>query len=189
MKEIIFMVEEASMKEALTLILPDLIPESIQARIIKHQGKSDLEASIPRKLRAWANPNARFIVLRDNDGGDCRALKAKLKGICEDQGQREALIRIVCQELESWFLGDLKAVELSGLSADRNISAKVGKEKFRDPDALGNAKQELVQLAPRYRPLSGSRAIARHMDQTRNRSNSFNIFLSGVRTVITQLEG
>ena len=37
---------------------------------VPHEGKQDLEKSIPRKLRAWREPSAHFIVVRDNDGGE-----------------------------------------------------------------------------------------------------------------------
>jgi hypothetical protein len=54
--------------------LPHLFPH-LNFLCVPHEGKQDLEKSIPRELRAWREPAVRFCVLRDNDGSDCEALK------------------------------------------------------------------------------------------------------------------
>jgi hypothetical protein len=51
MKQIVFLLEEKSMKEVLSHVLPQLLPPDISFLLIAHEGKSDLEASIPRKFR------------------------------------------------------------------------------------------------------------------------------------------
>lgn len=100
------------MQEVLDVVLPKLLPVGWDFKVIPHQGVTDLERSLPRKLRAWRNPHARFIVLRDNDRGDCMARKTKLTNICQQAGREgQFKVRIVCQELEAWFLGDLPALE------------------------------------------------------------------------------
>lgn len=49
---------------------------------IEHQGKSDLESSVARKIIHWRSPlPPRFIIVRDNDGSDCRQLKERLRGL------------------------------------------------------------------------------------------------------------
>ena len=90
------------------------------------------------------------------------------------------VVRIACRELESFYLGDLTAVE-RGLKVS-GLSRKQQSKKFRQPDSTQNPKRELRQLtANRYQPIAGSRAIAPHMDLTGvNRSCSFNVLLSGV---------
>jgi hypothetical protein len=94
-----------------------------------------------------------------------------------------SLIRIVCTELESWFLGDLDAIE-KGYHI--NLSAHKTKALFRNPDAISNAKQELKKLVSIYQPIRGSNAIAQFMDITKNNSHSFNIFVSGVKKLIQE---
>ena len=74
--------EKPSMKATLEHLLPRLGISLVTVTIIAHQGKSDLEKSIPRKLRGWQDPAARFLILRDNDRGDCRARKAHLGSWC-----------------------------------------------------------------------------------------------------------
>jgi hypothetical protein len=76
MNKIVFLVEESSLKEFLDSYLPRFLPD-LDFLCVKHEGKQDLEKSIPRKLRAWQQ-QAQFVVVRDNDGADCKVLKARL---------------------------------------------------------------------------------------------------------------
>ena len=162
-------------------ILPCLVPEGTQIRVIAFDGKTDLENQLARKLRNWQDPSARFVVLRDQDSGNCLEVKERLKELCRSAGKPEALVRIACHELESWYLGDLEAVGM-GLSIP-GISRSGDKAKYREPDRLNNASQELKTLTRgAYQKISGSRRIAPHLDLAgRNRSTSFNVFCSGIR--------
>jgi hypothetical protein len=86
--------------------------------------------------------------------------------------------------LEAWFLGDLAAVEkafkIKGLAKQQN------KQKYRDPDKLANAAQELQKRVKNYRKLGGARAIAPHLDLTNNRSHSFQVFIIGIQKLAQQ---
>ena len=62
---LVFLLEEASMKEVLDIILPRILPSAVTFRTIPHSGKSDLEASIPHKLKAWRQPDVKFVIVRD----------------------------------------------------------------------------------------------------------------------------
>ena len=120
--------------------LPKILPEDVTARYIVFHGKQDLEKQLVRRLRFWRIPNTQFVVMRDQDSADCKVVKAKLVELCIQAGRPDALIRVACHELESFYLGDLAAVEaglqLTGL-ARRQLSSK-----FRDPDHLTNPAQE-----------------------------------------------
>ena len=96
MSRIVFLLEEYSMKVFLDGLLPRLFPD-LRFLCVPHQGKDDLEKSIPRKLRGWREPGVRFVIVRDNDRGDCLALKDRLRGLCSDRSERDWLIRIPCQ--------------------------------------------------------------------------------------------
>ena len=98
------------MKAFLEGFLPRILPPEQSFRLIPHEGKSDLEKSLPRKLRTWREPGARFIVVRDQDRADCVQVKAGLRALCDGTG-RDVLIRIACRELEAWYLADLSAVD------------------------------------------------------------------------------
>ena len=68
MSRIVFLLEEDSMKVLLEGLLPRLFP-GLSFLCLSHEGKQDLEKSIPRKLKAWREPGVRFVVVRDQDGG------------------------------------------------------------------------------------------------------------------------
>ena len=145
MRELVFFLEEQAAKEMLDGLLPKLLDESsISFRCIFFEGKQDLEKQLGRRLRNWRNPETSFVVLRDQDSGDCAAVKQRLIDICRKAKKPDTLVSIVCRELESWYLGDLKAVE-TGLQCT-GLSGQQQKSKFRSPDRLSNAKQELKKL-------------------------------------------
>ena len=73
------------MADLLEHLLPRLFPE-IQFQCIPHEGKRDLAKSVPRKLRAWREPGVRFVVMRDQNGADCRQVKAQLVELCKERG-------------------------------------------------------------------------------------------------------
>lgn len=110
--DIVFLLEESSIKNVLEELLPKLIPPEISYICISHQGKQDLAKSIPIKLKAFnkSSPNTKFIIVHDQDSHDCQKLKKDLREICQNASDAQVLIRIICHELESWFLGDLAAV-------------------------------------------------------------------------------
>ena len=184
MLQLVFMVEEPSMEETLKSILPKIIPEeSYNPIIIPHSGKNDLKKSIPRKLKAWKdneNIKYKFIILMDQDRAECKEIKNKLKILCVANNRPDCIIRIVCRELESWFLGDLIAIQNA-----LNISIpSQKKKKFRDPDKLGNPSEEIQKLCQyKYRKLDNARKISRNLSINENSSHSFNVFVSTVRNI------
>ena len=190
MARIEILVEEPSMAEFLRIILPDYLPEEwvIDKNIFirKHQGKSDLKKSIPVKLKAfshWHEPIG-FIIMQDQDSNDCRLLKQEIKDLCEQYTNIPILIRIVCRELESWYLGDMNAIQ----KAYPSFKAKTyqSKAKFRNPD-LCNAKDELKKILPSYQETSAARNIAPHISIKTNRSESFHQFVNGLELFIRHM--
>jgi hypothetical protein len=177
MSRLVFLVEERSMKVLLDGLLPRFFPE-LQFQCVPHDGKKDLERSVPRKLRAWREPGARFVVIRDNDGGDCRALKASLRELCESNHRSDTLIRIPCQEMEAWYFGDPDA--LAAAYADESLGTIARRARFRDPDAIVKPSDALSRLVPGFQKVSGARRIAPHMSRERNRSRSFQVMMDGL---------
>jgi hypothetical protein len=182
---LIFLLEEPSMKIVLETILPKLIPEHISYICIPHQGKQDLCKSIPKKIKAFNfNPDTKFIIVHDQDSHDCKKLKSELLEICQNAGNKNILIRIICHELESWFLGDLVAVEKAYRLKPESLSQQQNKTKFRNPDQLNSAKEELRKLVPEYYPGTHSKAIAPYLSLTENKSRSFQVFLDGINKIL-----
>ena len=174
------------MKEFLNGFLPKVLSEDWQWQCIAHQGKSDLEESIPRKLRGWNEPDVTFIVIRDQDSGDCKEIKKHLKQLCKKGRKAETIVRIACRELESWFLGNLQAV---GKAFENERLFKFqNKEKYRDPDRLHNPSGELKRLIPSYQKLSGARAMGLQLDLEGNYSKSFNVFVRTIQNCVEQAD-
>ena len=183
MKTLVFLLEEPSAMAMLEGVLPKVLPPDITARYIVFAGKQDLEKQLPGKLRGWRLPDSTFVVMRDQDSGDCMVIKKNLQNICWQAGHPETLIRIACRELESFYLGDLNAVE-KGLGV-RGLAKKQDGKNFRRPDSLPNASQELKRITgQKYQKLSGSRAIGPHMSITTNRSTSFNALINGILRIV-----
>ena len=114
MNHLVFFLEERSAREMLKNLLPRILPDlpdSVGVCYVVFEGKQDLENQLPRKLRGWRVPDTRFVVMRDKDQADCLTVKCRLVSICRDAGKPDVLVRILCHELESWYLGDLNAVE------------------------------------------------------------------------------
>jgi Domain of unknown function (DUF4276) len=187
--DLIFLLEEPSIKNVLEHLLPQILPIDTSYTCIAHQGKQDLAKSIPKKLKAFkkSNPTVKFVIVHDQDSNDCKQLKAELLKICQDTGNSEVLIRIICHELESWFLGDLAAVEMAYNLKFQSIRKKQNQKKFRNPDQLNSAKQELKKLVDEYYAGTHSKKIAPHLSLTENTSCSFHIFLDGVQKLIAQM--
>jgi hypothetical protein len=96
MKELVFLLEEPSAKAMIEGILPNIILEAnINVRYIVFEGKQDLEKQITRKLQGYNNPNAIFIILRDQDSGDCKVIKTKLQQKCQEANKFPTIVRIV----------------------------------------------------------------------------------------------
>lgn len=168
MTEVVFLLEEKSMQVFLDGLLPRLFP-GMFFRCIPHEGKQDLEKSIPRKLRAWGVP-ARFVVVRDNDGADCIALKRRLLERCRRGRRDDTIVRIACQELEAWYFGDVEALaEVYGAK----IVPKISRARQRKPDDIGNPARELERIAPGFQKVGGARRMARVISPARSRSPSF----------------
>jgi len=177
--DLVFMLEEPSMKAFLDSLLPRVLPSSTTFTLIAHEGKSDLESSLPRKLKAWRKPDAKFVVVRDQDAADCKVVKARLLEIAEATGHVGTVVRIACRELEAWILGDLEAVATA--FGKPQVAFLASKEKYRNPDRLGSPSDELRKLLGSYTKIAGARTAGAHIDVDRNCSRSFQVFVAAVR--------
>ncbi len=186
MKHLIFFLEEPSAKAMLEGILPKILTSDISVKYIIFSGKQDLDKNIGRRLRLWRLPDSLFIIIRDQDSGDCFDIKSGLMGKVINSGKQDfTLVRIACKELESFYLGDLEAVG-KGLSIE-NLTKNQLKEKFRNPYVLVNASEELKKLTKyKYQKIAGSRDIGPCLKvDGSNRSKSFNVLVDGIKKITT----
>lgn len=171
---IVIFTEEESMNAALEELLSRNFPErrkGIDWFLIDFNGKSDLERKFPRRMKIWNYGEPLFVILRDNDGSNCLALKKRLHDLAVPIA-KPFKIRVVCQELESWFLGDSQAVN----KAYPRCRFSNGTAKYRNPDAMNNASQKLGELTGDFSKVGRASMIAAHLDPARNVSRSFMVF-------------
>jgi hypothetical protein len=198
LERLIALVEEESAEAALNLIMPRLLPQS-DVQIIRFQGKQDLLQNLLARLRglkSWLPDNWLLLVLVDRDRNDCKNLKQQLETIAKQAGlvsksavrrgsRFQVVNRIVIEELESWFFGDWEAVHFAYPKVPSTIPAK---QKFRDPDAVvGGTWEALERIFRRagyfesgLRKIELARSVAPHMEPTRNKSRSFQVFLEAI---------
>ena len=185
MSELVFFLEESSAEALLSTLLPRLVP-AVRYRCVVFEGKQDLEKQIVRRMRGYLVPGARFVVLRDQDASDCKTVKATLKQKCQEACHPEAVIRIACHELESWYLADLSAVE-KGLGKS-GLQQLQNKRSYRSPDGTVSPSNMLKRIASGYQKIGGSRAIGPHLDLDNNRSRSFAHFIATIRQLAGELQ-
>lgn len=181
-KELVFLLEERSAKVMLEALLPRILDERIDFRLIAFEGKQDLEKRITMRIKGYMNDEARFLVMRDQDSDpNCIALKARLADKCNASGRGAvSLVRIACRELETFYLADLKAVEKA--LGVKGLATKQQGVKFRSPDYLVSPSHELKVLTKqKYEKISGSREIGRYLDVDNHRSDSFRNLVQGIR--------
>lgn len=186
MKTLACFLEEPSAAVFLRGILPSLLPDGVEPRFIKFQGKQDMEKNLLKKLRGWNQPDTLFLIMRDQDTEDCKAVKNRLTQICADSVKTETLVRIACRELESFYLGDLDAV---GRAFDLpKLMQQQDKQKYRNPDRLENPARELRNLTGgQYQKIQGSRKIAPLLKYRDNHSTSFRALLNGIETLVQKV--
>ncbi|MEM1194246.1 MAG: hypothetical protein AAGH42_12750, partial [Pseudomonadota bacterium] len=166
--------------------------EDVALKIIPHDGVSDLKKSLPRKLRGWANDKARFLVIRDNDRGNCKERKLELEKICEEFGKNKIVkIRIVCQELEAWYIGDLHAIYSAGF-AKKAVLKKQNRGKYSDPDQIERPIEALngitiESIDVKTQKLMFSESVAPNMNVEGNLSISFQQTVLAMKSLLNEL--
>jgi len=129
------------------------------------------------------------VITRDQDRGDCKAIKQHLIKLVGNRFNAPVLYRIVCRELECWFLGDLSAIE-EAFPGSRATSYS-NKKRYRNVDKVMNADQILLNMIPQYRgrqylpKLETADSIAHHLTIDGNCSKSFNHFISGIKKLLS----
>jgi Domain of unknown function (DUF4276) len=198
------LVEEASAEAALRNIVPRIIGPNATFAVHPHEGKADLCAKLPGRLRgyrAWLPDDWRIMVLIDEDRADCVRQKNKLQAAARDAGlltrsaahhgrPYQLVNRVAVEELEAWFFGDVSALTV----AYPGVPPTLGRQaKYRDPDRIGGGTWEALQRVLQkagYFPgglpkIEVARSVSMHMDPDRNRSKSFQVFRDALRALAT----
>jgi hypothetical protein len=197
-----FLVEEPSAEAALKNLVPKLMGEDISFNIHVFQGKQDLLKNLPKRFRGYRHwlPNDWYIVvLIDRDQEDCAKLKKKLEEIAHNEGfitrsntgidgKFQVINRIAIEELESWFFGDVTALEITYPKIPRFLNEK---RKFRNPDSIRNTAETLegvLRGAGYYMgglpKIEVARRVSLYMEPKRNISKSFQVFCGALQNLI-----
>lgn len=195
------LVEEPSMEAALRLLLPKILGQT-SFEVYQYRCKQELLLRLPERLagyHTWLPENWRLVVVVDRDQDACQALKKKLDEIAQRAGlitrtQARAkkstsyhlVNRIAIEELEAWFFGDWEAVRAAYPRVPPNISTQT---KYRQSDAITGGTWEAFERVLRnagyfetgLRKIEAARAVATHMDPSRNTSPSFRVFCDALR--------
>ncbi len=194
-----FLVEEASLESALTQLLPKILPSTVTFKIHAFRGKDDLICKLPNRLKgyqAWLPPDWKIVILIDEDREDCLKLKKQLEDIsilaglitkssCQKNKSFQVLNRIVVEELEAWFFGDVEAI----CQAYPKVSANLANQQpYRDPDAIKGGTWEALERVLRragyhqggLEKYKASSEISKYMNPESNRSKSFQVFCQGL---------
>jgi hypothetical protein len=176
-------VEGPSEQAVLEGVFCRLLPVFVQPRFVVFSGKADMEKRLEHRLRGWQVPNTVFLLLRDQDAADCLEVKRRLVAICHAAGKPCAVVRIACHELESFFFGDLCAVE-KGLGLEGLAHFSKAKE-YRNPDQIAKPSDALKLITEgKYQKRIGSREIGKHLSLENNTSQSFMTLLAGIRKLL-----
>ena len=186
------------MEAFLNVLLPRLLPADRTFAIRVFRGKPALLRELESRLRAyatWLPEDHRIVVMVDRDDDDCHELKARLEAAAGRAGlltrshvtERtwQLVNRVVIEELEAWYFGDWRAVR----AAYPRVSATIpNKAPYRVPDAIsGGTWEAFERILKRHgyfstglRKMEAARAIAAHIDPTRNSSPSFGSFAGAI---------
>jgi len=94
-------------------VMPRLLSDELDVKYLAFEGKSDLEKSLANKMTRWVTPDTGFVILRDQDAGDCKVVREGLYSRAAQSSQPHFLVRVACRELESWILGDWTAISVA----------------------------------------------------------------------------
>jgi hypothetical protein len=181
--------EEPSAKKVFDIILPKLLPENVSYRVYPHQGKQDLERALKNSVPTISKiPGSKIIITRDQDSSDCKLVKKYIKEKIELNCSCEFKIRIVCRELESWYLGDLHAIKEAypRFRPDQYQN----RTDFRNVDNITSPSKYLLKIIPEFKKraslpkLEVADSITPHLDLEANRSTSFNRTLEAIKSFV-----
>jgi ABC-type uncharacterized transport system substrate-binding protein len=203
-----FLVEEQSMEEALKNIIPEIIGDgtNVKFEIRCFNGKPALLKHLPNRLEGYKNqfdnkllpPDTRIIVVVDKDNDNCERLKERLEEIAEkanlttktkskESSDYQVVNRIVVEELEAWFFGDIEAVATAYPKIPTTLAQK---KKYRNPDHIRGTSEALKKVLQERGYLDSeskvkvAKKISKYMKPERNTSTSFKVFKQAIQELL-----
>lgn len=186
MRQLYVLTEEESARPVIEALFATISEGlTVSCRVITHQGKDDLLKAITKTVPSLSRiPNTSILVLHDQDQNDCRILKAKIVHLMEQHCQCHYKIRIVCQELEAWYFGDIEAIKLCYEVI--NQQQLTSRTKRKNVDEIVNPSHELLKYIREYHKLKTlpkvqmAKRVAVHLNVDRNTSTSFKMTTNAI---------
>ncbi|RCX17704.1 uncharacterized protein DUF4276 [Fontibacillus phaseoli] len=181
------------MKKALDVLIPKIIDTKHSFDVYNFRSKQDLMKKLESRLRGYSKLrndwDFRIVVLVDEDRQDCKELKQFMVDTANVSGVRDiTLNRIVVEELEAWFFGDVAALRAVYPRIPESLGEQI---RFRNPDQIpGGTWEALDKTLIQYGYRTGlvkteaAEKIALHMDPWSNRSTSFKVFRDGIINLV-----
>lgn len=192
-----FFVEEPSMEMALNHLVPRILAGKDYEMVVRtFNGKIDLLNKLPNYLKPYPKfiqPNHYLFILIDRDNDDCIGLKQHLEVIAKDAKlatrsanpqKYQVVNRIVVEELEAWYFGDVNAIKKAYPRYNPQNPAK-----YRNPDQINGGTwdalgRELAYYYPKRLPkIAVAKDIVPHMNPVINQSKSFQVFRDALLAV------
>ena len=152
--------------------------------------------------RQWIPDDWRIILLIDEDRENCHELKAYLEEVAGEAGfvtkssaapneDFQVVNRLAIEELEAWFFGDVKALHTAYPRIPKTLQYQ---RKYRNPDAIQGGTYEALErlliqqnyFRERIPKPTVAQNIAQHMEPSRNRSKSFQVFVEGIKACVPE---
>lgn len=188
-KTIHIFTEEASAKKTFEAILPKILPNDVAFRVYSHQGKQDLEKALKTTVPSISRiPGSRILITRDQDNDDCTKVKEKFINAIKGKCSCPFFIRIICKELEAWFLGDLNSIK--NAYSRFKPEAYQNKSDFRNVDKINQPNRYLLKIIPEYSgretlpKIEVSETISPFLNIDSNSSESFNNTISAIQRLV-----
>ncbi len=199
-----FLIEESSAEIVLNEIVPRIIEDKATFKIHDFRGKSNLIKKLPERMRGYGNmikhqKDLKIVVLIDKDNQNCQNLKQELEEIAAQAGLTthsesdsfQVLNRIVIEELEAWFFGDIEAMREAYPKVPQSLTKR---KSYRIPDEIRGGTWEALErilssvgyYEKGFMPKTEiARTIAPFMNPEINSSKSFQVFRAGLKLLLS----
>ncbi len=194
------------MKTVLENLLPRMLPSSVTSRLHPLGGRKKFEKKLLERLKGYARCSPEtwlIIVMEDQDGRDCYQVKTQLEEFARraglptktnpDRGRFCVINRIVVPRLEAWYFGDWEAVQKAYPRVPDDIPRR---SPYRNPDEIREPDKRLLQIlkgaghlgkdVKELPKIEAATKIGPHMDPTRNRSHSFQVFYRTLQSILEE---
>lgn len=183
---LVLVVEEPSKRHFLEPFLRQWsLPPSLIVEFVVANGHSDLTTRLYTLSRSWRTPNTRFVVLCDQDSADCVARKQELVAQIPQSRRRDVVVRIVCTELEGWYLTDTAALE----KALPGFARRVGRrpELRGPPDSIARPAERIARSVG-FSKRNLAQAMGTRMSRELSSSASLNLFIRTVDEIAAEAQ-